>query len=67
MEKASRRNELLRKGRTIGLDRKEANELREILEEEAREQFDAGKIGTFGFVVVLFIIGALSAALLRKI
>jgi hypothetical protein len=65
-EKIKRRDYLLDKGKKVGLTKDEANELKEILEEEAREAFISGLIGALAFAVLLLFIGLLVASLSEK-
>ncbi|KPV63286.1 MAG: hypothetical protein AOA65_1294 [Candidatus Bathyarchaeota archaeon BA1] len=62
-EQIKRRDELLERGRKEGLGKEEVEELRAILEQGARESV-AGNI--LAFLVFLFLIGLLLAALSRK-
>jgi hypothetical protein len=65
-EKIKRRDYLLDKGKGVGLTKDEANELKGILEEEAREAFVAGLIGALAFAGLLLFIGLLIASLSEK-
>jgi F0F1-type ATP synthase beta subunit len=65
-EKIKRRDYLLDKGKKVGLTKDEANELKEILEEEAREAFTSGLIDALAFAGLLLFVGLLVASLSEK-
>jgi len=64
-EQRRRRDQLLERGRTTGLNKGEADELRKILEDEARDSFTRGAIGFLAFLGLLFLVGLFIASLLE--
>jgi len=61
-EKAKRRDELMQKGRLLGLNQVEADELEALLREEAFERFAAGSLALLGFLALAgFVIALFSS------
>lgn len=64
-EKAAERDALTAKGKQYGLNQTEANRLKELLEEDARNDFANGLIGLLAFAALLVFIGAIVRSLSR--
>lgn len=65
-EKAQRKEELLDKGRTHGLDTNEADELKRLLNEETWNDFASGLIGVVAAIGLIALIGAFISSLTRR-
>ena len=65
-EQARRRDELLHLGRVEGLDEAQAQELRELLNEDARDDLARGILGALAFVAIIAAIGAIVNAITRR-
>jgi hypothetical protein len=65
-EKAQRKEELLNKGQTYGLDPSEAEELKGLLNEETLSNFANGLIGTIAVIGIIALIGAFIDSLSKK-
>ncbi len=65
-EKANRRDYLTQQGTTWGLTDSEAAELRNLLEEDARDDLARGVIGFAAFVLILLGIAAIIQGLSKK-
>ena len=65
-EEAQRRDLLIAKGREYGLDPYEAEELRGLLDRDARSDFASGIIGFLAFLGIAVAIGVLIQELTRK-
>lgn len=65
-EKAEERDSLTAKGKSVGLTQTEAARLKELLEEDARNDFTRGFINLLAFAALLVLIGAIVKSLLRE-
>lgn len=66
IEKDAERNTLTAKGKQYGLNELESNRLKELLEEDARNDFANGLIGLLALAALLVLIGALVRSLSRS-
>jgi len=65
-ENAAEREALTAKGKQYGLNQLEANRLKELLEEDARNDFANGLIGFLALAALVVLIGALVKSLSRS-
>lgn len=65
-EKAAERDNLTAKGKSVGLTQTEATRLKELLEEDARNDFTGGLINLLAFAALLVLIGAIVRSLSRE-
>lgn len=65
-EEARRRDQLIQKGKQYGLDQYEAEQLKRLLDEDARSDVASGIISALAFVLIVVAIAALISALTRR-